>query len=580
MPRNNVAVVAPSISESARSLASALEGRYRRRDRRYLRARSVETLINWGNSSHIREAGVTYSQIWNTQEAVNFAANKRSAFRVWANSAVNNLEFTTNRAVAHRWLTNGETDRVYCRTTLRGNSGDGIVVARNVDDVVIAPLYTKGVDIHHEFRFHILDGVVFDGVRKAFRSDVPEESRNRDVMNHAAGTIFVRSGPALGRASQNQAMMDNCALAVQTLGLDFGAVDVLVDREGQHHIIEVNTACGLEGTTLERYARAFTEKLNGQPITPWTLEEFSGQPEAPTTPEILQQEEQHMTINDVVVGISVVFNPTSGNIQTLTRGNSYQVTRIGREVIYVRNDNGRIQGYRPAHFTSTPVTAPTVEFVGPSDGSIDTTEQPNSPRRVVLLEDGSSVNVTGTAIFTGESRRLHTDERYTIADMWIGRESGDVFLGVEVEGDIYRFLVSNFSEGTVNVSEIPEATTGTTVPQGPRVVDVDGVILRHGDNILVHVGAGGHNLAVGTLAVVSAVAADRISVQVEGMNSPVRIQPSRVRKITVRERDQLIAEAAALEAQQTTEFTIGGHSYRVAQRDMNELHQVLRRYTV
>ena len=45
-------------------------------------------------------------------------------------------------------------------------------------------------------------------------------------------------------------------MAIETLesmGLDFGAVDLGVKRNGECFVIEVNSAPGLEGTTLEKY---------------------------------------------------------------------------------------------------------------------------------------------------------------------------------------------------------------------------------------------------------------------------------------------------------------------------------------
>lgn len=43
--------------------------------------------------------------------------------------------------------------------------------------------------------------------------------------------------------------------AVRALGLDFGAVDILV-KEGQPYVLEVNAAPGLGGTTPQAYAKA------------------------------------------------------------------------------------------------------------------------------------------------------------------------------------------------------------------------------------------------------------------------------------------------------------------------------------
>lgn len=45
--------------------------------------------------------------------------------------------------------------------------------------------------------------------------------------------------------------------AVRALGLDFGAVDILVQEDGTPYVLEVNAAPGLGGTTPKLYADAF-----------------------------------------------------------------------------------------------------------------------------------------------------------------------------------------------------------------------------------------------------------------------------------------------------------------------------------
>ena len=44
--------------------------------------------------------------------------------------------------------------------------------------------------------------------------------------------------------------------AVEALDLDFGAVDIIETRQGEIFVLEVNTAPGLEGKTVESYGNA------------------------------------------------------------------------------------------------------------------------------------------------------------------------------------------------------------------------------------------------------------------------------------------------------------------------------------
>jgi glutathione synthase/RimK-type ligase-like ATP-grasp enzyme len=51
--------------------------------------------------------------------------------------------------------------------------------------------------------------------------------------------------------------------AVESLGLDFGAVDIgFREKEGKAFVFEVNTAPGIEGTTVRHYVEAVRRACN------------------------------------------------------------------------------------------------------------------------------------------------------------------------------------------------------------------------------------------------------------------------------------------------------------------------------
>lgn len=99
---------------------------------------------------------------------------------------------------------------------------------------------------------HVFNGAIIDVQRKMRNRDVPDEQVNWMVRNHSNGFIFGREGVSLPSTATQL-----CIDAVAELGLDFGAVDLIWNEHSDtYYVLEINTAPGLTGTTLEKYAEA------------------------------------------------------------------------------------------------------------------------------------------------------------------------------------------------------------------------------------------------------------------------------------------------------------------------------------
>src|SRR5690606_32924060 len=73
------------------------------------------------------------------------------------------------------------------------------------------------------------------------------------IRNHRNGFIFQRNEITIPADVEVQATK-----AFEASGLDFGAVDVIWnEHEGRAYVLEINSAPGLEGTTLDNYVAAF-----------------------------------------------------------------------------------------------------------------------------------------------------------------------------------------------------------------------------------------------------------------------------------------------------------------------------------
>ena len=169
-------------------------------------------------------------------------------------------KFTTSTGQAYSWLEEGF--QVVARTILNGNSGAGIVLLEEAhleEPAINAPLYVKYVPKKQEYRVHVFRNEVVDVQRKARRKDVADEDVNWKIRNHGNGFIFAR-GEALGDVPED--VLVQSKLAVAACGLDFGAVDVIYsDKEQAAYVLEINSAPGLSGSTLDGYVQRFRELM-------------------------------------------------------------------------------------------------------------------------------------------------------------------------------------------------------------------------------------------------------------------------------------------------------------------------------
>lgn len=237
-------------SASAKALAEALGIK---RIKHEGKALGVDCILNWGASSFKRKGLMGYF-VFNPPEAVKKASNKLKTFRA-LEGHVSIPEWTTQREQALQWFAHGFT--VVARTVLNGHSGEGIFIKAPQDQGILpeAPLYTKYVPKTQEYRIHVFRDNAFFVQRKARNKDVPDYQVNWKVRNHGNGFIFAHKDVEVRDDAKGHAIM-----AVRQLGLDFGAVDIIYNRqEDQFFVLEVNTACGLEGTTLEKYVEVFKE---------------------------------------------------------------------------------------------------------------------------------------------------------------------------------------------------------------------------------------------------------------------------------------------------------------------------------
>lgn len=238
-------------SKGAKLLAAALDTLRVRVHGKY-RPRHGHVVVNWGSSeyprwaNHMEENG---ARMLNHPVAVAKSTNKLTAFQYLRAAGVPIPNFSMNRIGAGKMLEEGHT--VYARTLLRGSEGRGIVIATTPEELVDAQLYVEGITgAREEYRVHVMDGKVIDFAKKLKKKDTEIID---GVRNHHNGWIYARKDINLSDLAEEVSIG-----ACKAVGLDFGAVDIITKGD-KVYVLEINTAPGLEGTTIERYATAIQQ---------------------------------------------------------------------------------------------------------------------------------------------------------------------------------------------------------------------------------------------------------------------------------------------------------------------------------
>lgn len=208
-----------------------------------------DVIINWGNSE-VPTWDNDNVRWLNRPQRVGVASHKLRTLEALREANVPTLEFTTDRRVAQGWM--GD---VYVRHRLQGHSGDGIEIVDQDTDLPQAPLYTKKIENNGEYRVHVVDGRVIDYRKKSRRvEDEPTEDQ-KAIRTLENGWIYRQ-----GDLRRLERIEELAISAINALGLDFGAVDIIQDTDRNEYVLEVNTAVGLADNTLASYLEAFQQQ--------------------------------------------------------------------------------------------------------------------------------------------------------------------------------------------------------------------------------------------------------------------------------------------------------------------------------
>jgi glutathione synthase/RimK-type ligase-like ATP-grasp enzyme len=242
-------------SASAKALAEAMGAKRIKREGSRFKPALHKQVINWGARGLPNEI-LSWCQVINHPVCVGIAGDKFKALDQMSRRGVQVVPFTNDYHVA---LTQWDDQRtIVVRHKLNGHSGEGIELIDPGDDLPKAPLYTQYVKKKEEYRFHVCNGGTFHVQRKARRLETPDDEVDWKVRNHRNGFIYQQENVEVHGKAHDLAIE-----AVDALDLDFGAVDIIYnEKKDEYYVLEVNTAPGLFGTTLQKYAETLKHFLD------------------------------------------------------------------------------------------------------------------------------------------------------------------------------------------------------------------------------------------------------------------------------------------------------------------------------
>ncbi len=236
-------------SKDVRCLRVWPDGNYRPKD--------SDFVVNWGNSNLPEWVDRLGMPVWiNGIECVADATNKLKTFEALKAANVSIPEFTTDLLLATRQVRNGQA--TIQRNTLTGHSGSGITLwpedfptDESLEGMAQGKLFVQYIKKRAEYRVHVFKGQVIDVQQKRKKRGFEGEI-NTKIRTHGNGWVFTR-----GNLSVPDSVGPLAISAVNALGLDFGAVDIVYNnRQARAYVLEVNTAPGLEGQTIAKYGDA------------------------------------------------------------------------------------------------------------------------------------------------------------------------------------------------------------------------------------------------------------------------------------------------------------------------------------
>lgn len=206
-------------------------------------------VVRWGSRAWL-PADWGVERVLNTADAIERASNKLESLHLLREAGIPVPDFDTDPAS----LVERTGYPILGRRTQHARGTD-VVLCLQRRDYVRRPrdYYVSYVPTNREYRLHVAGGEVIRVQGKYL--DVAEDYIPW-IRNYTSGHRF-----RAPRRRLHNARLESAVGAVEALGLDFGAVDLIVADNGSHYVLEVNTSPSCSPITGAAYVNAFHRML-------------------------------------------------------------------------------------------------------------------------------------------------------------------------------------------------------------------------------------------------------------------------------------------------------------------------------
>jgi len=236
----------PSLTNSARLLAGKLTVEGGKRIEVLSSPQREPPLVRWG-CSHGEYSNDTR---YNSRKAIRTCGNKTAFSNFLSMTDISYVEMNSG---------NPERFPIVVRTVLNGNSGDGIVICKNMNEFLPYRKYQWSYfyNFDYELGVHILGGRIEKLFKKVWNRDTPEP--DYPIRNMDKGYGFRRVNPISFKKLHPyvQSIYDE-------FGIEFCRADIGWDISNRcYRVIEVNTAPSLSNNedTLGTYFEFLKDRL-------------------------------------------------------------------------------------------------------------------------------------------------------------------------------------------------------------------------------------------------------------------------------------------------------------------------------